>query len=73
MATKKAPPKITAADKSAALAQARALDDGTRDPADLFPLSRVATFAQVQQAGITNGMSAEECEARLAKIMDAAG
>lgn len=65
--------KITPADKSAALAQARALDDGTRDPAELFPLSRVATLAQVQAAGICNGMPPEECEARLAKIMDAAG
>ncbi len=71
MATKKASPKITAADKSAALAQARALDDGSRDPADLFPLSRVATLAQVQAAGICNGMPPEECEARLAKVMSA--
>lgn len=69
MAKSKTTPRVTPADKSAALAQAKALDDGTRDPADLFPLSRRATFEQVQAAGICNGMAPEECEARLAKIM----
>lgn len=38
-------------------------------PADLYPLSARATFAQVQEAGICNGMSAEECEDRLSRIM----
>ena len=69
MAKSKTVTKPTPADKAAVIAQARALDDGTRDPAELFPLSKRATFEQVQAAGIVNGMPAEECEARLAKIM----
>ncbi len=38
-------------------------------PADPYPLSKRATIDQVMLAGIRNGMSAEECEERLAKVM----
>lgn len=39
-------------------------------PADHYPLSKRATHAQVLEAGICNGMSADEIETRLSRVME---
>lgn len=61
-AAKKTPTAKPAADAPVTVAELA--------PADHYPLSKRATFAQVQEAGICNGMSADECEMRLSRIME---
>lgn len=66
MATKKQVQQAAAA-RAARLGD----EDGIETVADLYPLSKRANADQVAAAGLKNGMSPDEVEAALSRVMPA--
>lgn len=57
--------------EAAKLAQRLGDDDGVDTVADLYPLSKRANADQVAAAGLKNGMTPDEVEAALSRVMPA--
>lgn len=68
MATKPKTRKQVESD-AAQLAERLGEGDGVDTVADLYPLSKRATADQVAAAGLKNGMTPEEVEAALSRVM----
>lgn len=58
-------------DTAAAIAQTLGDEGGAETVADLYPLSKRANADQVAAAGLKNGMTPDEVEAALSRVMPA--